>query len=288
MTELKNRDKIDYKLQILTFIQSINELPIELIIEQLNNFDMFLITDASSKPGYVLDELIILKTYGNGLCWINAILVTIFGKFYLNISELELWIQSLIATFGLDDNFIPILNLYSYKIKLDGLSEFDLIKFLNANKYLIFVLSFNILKFAVLNYDNSKLNKINKLCPLETAIAFNSKKNKIYAIDGQLRNFIMAIIGIEKVIIFQNKVEAIHRRYTNKDFNLSAIDYEGEYAGFEIEAFHNLNCSGTLGEILLFTHNSEHYDAIFNTNTFQTCLALSDQCEILPKFITID
>jgi hypothetical protein len=288
MTELKNQDKIDYKLQILTFIQSINELPIELIIEQLNNFDMFLITDTSSKPGYVLDELIILKTYGNGLCWINAILVTIFGKFYLNVSELELWIQSLIATFGLDDNFIPILNLYSYKINLDGLSEFDLIKFLNSNKYLMFVLSFNILKFAVLNYDNFKLNKINKICPLETAIAFNPKKNKIYAIDGQLRNFIMAIIGIEKVVIFQNKVEPKHRRYTNKDLNLSAIDYEGEYAGFEIEAFHNLNCSGTLGEILLFTHNSEHYDAVFNTNTFQTCLALSDQYEILPKFITID
>lgn len=276
----------------LSFINSLNELPLELIMEELCGFDMFLITDSSTKPGYVSGELMILKTYGNGLCWINALLVSIFGKFWQNTAMIDLWIQGLITTFGLSSNFVPVLNLYLYNINFtvncDGINEYDVIKFLNSNKLLMYILSFNILKFAIENYNNVALNKIEKLCPLETAIAFNEKKQKFYAIDGQLRNFIMAIMGIEKVVVFQNNVEPKHRRYTNKDFNLKAIDYEGEYAGFEIETFHNLNCSGTLGNVLLFTHNSEHYDAIFNSNTFQTCLALNDYLEMLPEFIKID
>ena len=295
---MNNMNNTDNKIkgilceQVLKFINSINELSFDLINKELNNFNMFLITDQSSKPGYILNELMILKTYGNGLCWINALIVSIFGKLWKNVDEIDLWIQSLIATFGLDDNFIPILNMYLYnidfKIKKDGIDEYDVIKFLNSNKLLMFILSFNILKFSIENYNNNKLNKIDQLCPFETCIGFNNNKQKIYAIDGQLRNFIMSIMGIDKVIIFQNKVESKHRRYTNTDLNLKAIDYEGEYAGFEIESFHNLNCAGLLGNILLFTHNSEHYDAVFNSNTFETCLALSDYNESLPDFVRIE
>jgi hypothetical protein len=156
----------------------------------------------------------------------------------------------------------------------------------------MFVLSFNILKFALLNYDNLKLNKFfivtDRLCMLETGIAFNNKKQKFYAIDGQMRNFIMSIMGISKVVVFQNKTEDKHRRHTNKDFNLKIIDYEGEYAGFEIEHFNNIYCGGVIGEILLFTHNAEHYDAVFDTNTFKTCLAQIENYELLPKFTIVD
>ena len=70
-----------------------------------------------------------------------------------------------------------------------------------------------------------------------------------------------------KFFFIQNKTEAKHRRYTNLDLNLLAIDYEGEYAGFEIEAFNNINCMGILGSVLLLTHNSEHYDAFFDNET---------------------
>jgi hypothetical protein len=253
---------------------------------------MFLITDQATKPGYIPNELLILKTYGNGLCWINALLVTIFGKFWLKIDQLDMWIQSLIATFNLDDNFVQILKLYSYNIELNinpnGISEFDIIKFLNSNKILIYILSFNILKFSIENYDNPLLNRVEKLCPLETGIAFNNKNQNFEAIDGQLRNFIIAIMGIKKVIVFQNKVDQKYRRYSNTDLNLLAIDYEGEYAGFEIEAFHNINSLGILGEVLLFTHDSYHYDAVFDSNAFETCLAITDQFETLPKFIAIN
>lgn len=286
----------NYKNDILSFINSLNECPLELVTEDLNNFEMFLISDPTTKPSYVSDNLIVLKTYGNGLCWINALLASIFGKWWQNVGEIDLWIRSLLATFELDPSFVPIFNLYLYGIDIvinnDGINEFDVMKFLNANKHLMFILSFNILKFAVINYDNLTLNKIHsktdRLCMLETGIAFNPKKQKFYAIDGQLRNFIMAIMGIEKVVVFQNKTEDKHRRHSNKDFNLKAIDYEGEYAGFEIEQFNNIHCGGVIGEVLLFTHDAEHYDAIFDTNTFQTCLAQTDNFESLPKFVYVD
>ena len=285
-----------HKNNILSFINSLNECPIELVTEDLNNFEMFLITDSKSKPAYVSDNLTILKTYGNGLCLINALLVSIFGKWWQRTDEIDLWIRSLLATFDLDPTFVPIFNLYLYGIDIainsEGIDEFDVIKFLNANKRLLFILSFNILKFAVTNYDNMLLNKVfnktDRLCMLETGVAFNPKKQKFYAIDGQVRNFIMAIMGIEKVVVYQNKTESKHRRHTNTDFNLKAIDYEGEYAGFEIEQFNNIHCGGIIGEVLLFTHNAEHYDAFFDTNTFQTCLAQTDNFESLPKFVHID
>jgi hypothetical protein len=282
---------MDYKSKILTFINSINEIPLDILLNDINQFDMFLVTDPSTKPGYIPNELIILKTYGNGLCWINALLVSVFGRFWLNIDQLDIWIQSLIATFNTDENFVSIFNLYLYNIELkintNGINEFEIITFLNSNKTLLYILSLNILKFSVENYHNINLNKIEKLCPLETGIAFNEKKQIFQAIDGQLRNFIMAIMGIQKVVVFQHNIKAKHRRYTNSNLNIYAIDYEGEYAGFEIEAFHNLNSLGVLGEILLFTYDSEHYDAIFNSNTFYTSLALNDESETLPKFISI-
>jgi hypothetical protein len=278
--------------QIIDYLNMLDQYPDSLINEELSKFDQYIQTDASSKPAYVSSDLVIIKTYGNGLCWNNSILTSVFGKFWQNTTELDIWIQSLIATFGLDPTFVPIRNLYLYgieiKISSDGIEDYDIVHFLNSNKYLMHILSLNILKFAIQNYSNPVLNIVPKLLPLETGIAYNSSKQKFYAIDGQLRNFIMSIMGIDRVVVFQNKTEAKHRRYTNLDLNLLAIDYEGEYAGFEIEAFNNINCMGILGSVLLLTHNSEHYDAFFDNETFKTTLALKDQMEILPEFVKID
>jgi len=278
--------------QIIDYLNMLDQYPESLINEELSQFDQFIQTDASSKPAYISSDLVIIKTYGNGLCWINSLLTSVFGKFWQNTSELDIWIHSLIATFGLDPTFVPIRNLYLYgidlKISSDGIETYDIVHFLNSNKYLMYTLSLNILKFAIQNYSNPALNKVKKLLPLETGIAYNPSKQKFYAIDGQLRNFIMSIMGIDKVVVFQTNTDPKHRRYSNLDLNLLAIDYEGEYAGFETEAFNNINCMGVLGSVLLLTHNSEHYDAIFNNQTFKTTLALKDQMEILPEFVKID
>lgn len=284
-----------YKNSVLSFINSLNECPIELITEDLNNFKMFLITDPNSKPAYVSENLAILKTYGNGLCWINGLLVSIFGKWWQGVEEIDLWIRGLLATFEIDPTFVPIFKLYLYGIDIvinhDGIKDFDVLQFLNANKQLMFILSFNILKFAVINYDNMALNKVfnvtDKLVMLEMGIGYQPEKQKIYAIDGQMRNFIMSIMGIEKVVVFQHKIDK-YRRQTDKKYNLKALDYEGEYAGFEIEQFNNIHCGGIIGEVLLFTHDEKHYDAVFDTNTFQTCLAQTDNFELLPKFVYVD
>ena len=280
--------------QIIDYLNIINQYPKSLIEEEINQFDMFIQNDPSSKPAYFSSDLSIIKTYGNGLCWINSLIASIFGRLWNrdNIPDLDLWIRSVISTFELDPTFEPICQLYLYNtdlnINLDHIDNYDIIGFLNANKYLMHILGLNILKFAVQNYSNPTLNRIHKLLPLETGIAFNPSKQKFYAIDGQMRNFIMAIMGIDKVIVFQNKTDPIYRRYSNVDLNLLAIDYEGEYAGFEIEAFDNLNCGGILGTVLLFTHNSEHYDAFLNNQTFLSTLRIRDQMDVLPGFINLD
>jgi hypothetical protein len=293
MSALYSNTKSNLANSIIDYLNTIDQYPDDLINEELSQFDMFIQNDASSKPGYVSSDLSIIKTYGNGLCWINSLLASVFGYFWQDQSQIELdnWIRSLMATFSLDPKFIPIKNLYLYGIDLNvnysKSAEYDIIGFLNQNKYLMYVLSLNILKFSIENYSNPNLNRTDKLLSLETGIAYNSSKQKFHAIDGQLRNFIMAIMGIDKVIVFQNKTEAEHRRYTNLDLNLLAIDYEGEYAGFEIETFSNINCGGVLGSVLLFTHNSEHYDAFFNSQTFKTTVASNDQFEKLPEFIKV-
>jgi hypothetical protein len=287
---------MNYKDQILSYIDSISQYPKELINEELGTFDMFIQTDASSKPAYVPSKLVIIKTYGNGLCWINSLLVSGFGSMWQTFDELDMWINSIKTTICMDDNFVPILGLETYgfgmhnsglEISKTGISEYNIIDFLNANKYLMYVLSLNILKFAIQNYDNKKYNMSPKNLILETGIAFNQAKQKFYAIDGQLRNFIMSIMGIDKVIVYQNKTDTQNRRHTNVDLNLFAIDYYGEYAGFEINAFQNINVGGVWGSVLLFTHNSEHYDAFLDSDELKTCFAKSLYGETLPTFIEI-
>jgi hypothetical protein len=125
--------------QIIDFLNMLDQYPESLINEELSQFDQFIQTDTSSKPAYVSSDLVIIKTYGNGLCWINSLLTSIFGKFWQNILELDIWIQSLIATFGLDPTFVPIRNLYLYgvdiKISSDSIANYDIVHFLNLNKY---------------------------------------------------------------------------------------------------------------------------------------------------------
>ena len=282
---------MDYKTQILSFIDTIGQFPKELINDELSTFDMFIQTDASSKPGYVPTNLVIIKTYGNGLCWINSLLVSGFGAMWTNTEELDMWISSIKTTICSNDKFVPILGFETYGSELNisktGISEYNLIDFLNANKYLMYVISYNILKFAIENYDNMQYNVVPKQLMLETGIAFNPSKQKFYAIDGQLRNFIMSIMGIDKVIIYQNQTDAKNRRHTNTDLNLYAIDYYGEYAGFEINAFQNINVFGVWGSVLLFTHNSEHYDAFLDSDNLKSCFARSLYDEKLPEFIKI-
>ncbi len=288
---------------ILSYLNTINDYPMEIIKDELAKFETFIISDPNSKPAYLSAELSIIKTYGNGLCWINSLLTSIFGYYWQSLDELDLWIQSLISTLNMDTNFVPILGLEEYmnntskcktkyktdlKITSSGSDTFMVVDFINSNKLLIHILSLNILKFAVLNYYNPMFNIVDKLLPLETGIAFNAKKNKFYAIDGQMRNFIMSIMGIQKVVVFQNKIDHNNRRHSNMDYRLAAIDYYGEYAGFEIRAFDIINIGLFKLNVLLYTHNSEHYDAFFDSITFKTTVANTSYGEDLPTFIEFD
>jgi hypothetical protein len=134
---VKNNVQINekYRNNILIHLNLLNECSFESIINELSKFEMFFISDLSSKPAYMTDNLLILKTHGNGLCWINALLVSIFGKWWQNIEEIDLWIRGLLSTFELDLNFIPMFNLYLYgidmTINLDGIDNFDIITFLH-------------------------------------------------------------------------------------------------------------------------------------------------------------
>jgi hypothetical protein len=65
------------------------------------------------------------------------------------------------------------------------------------------------------------------------------------------------------------------------------IKYNNNNNNINIGSFSNINCGGVLGSVLLFTHNSEHYDAFFNSQTFKTTVASNDQFEKLPEFIKV-
>jgi hypothetical protein len=277
---------------MLQYLDELNNLPYDIIIDEVSKYEIFIQADETYKPAYMPHNLSIVKTYGNGLCWINAILVSIFGKYYDNITQLDQWIRSINMTFDLDNRFKPMFRFETYGggllcISNIGAEHCDVLAFLNANKLLMHVLSFNIFKFAVLNYKNQKLNRVLRRLPLHTGVAFDKTTQQIYAIDGQMRNFIMSIMGINRVVVYQHNINPKYRRFTNVDVNLNAIDFEGEYAGFDIRTFGNINCFGEIGSILLFTNDATHYDAILDTTTFKTTMALKEMNEKLPTFVTI-
>jgi hypothetical protein len=301
-TEYDNMTEVgSYKKQILEYLNQLDQYPIDLIKEHFLFFDMFIQPDPKAKPGYVPTELSIIKVNGNGLCWINSLLVSIFGRFWQDLEQLDMWIKSICHTLKLNDNFVSILKIELYLVKVDQSTlmnfdlhlnptksdEYDFIGFLNDHKYLMFVLSVNILKFAIQFYTEPQFNLTNNLLPLETGIAFNPNEMKIYAIDGQLRNFIMSIMGFQKVVVWQHNTKCKNRRHTHVNSNLTAIDYYGEYAGFEIQTQHIINTMGSIGTALLFTYNSEHYDAFFNNDTFKTTMASELYDEELPKFVYV-
>lgn len=286
-----NQDNIQLTQEIiLNYLDSIGQMPAHVVINKINSFETFILTDSDLKPVYVPHNLFVIKFEGDGLCWLNSLVCSIFAIYSNDTNALNAWINSIIETFKFDQTFVPIMGLNSYpnirlRIFPNAPNESNIVKFINANRILIKILVFNILKFCVKNYYNTDLHITNRILPFNTAIAFDLNQSRFIAIDSQLRNFTMSVMGITKVIVWQHNINSTNRRHTNIDCNLTAIDYYGEYAGFEISNQNTINIRGSIGSVLLYSNNSEHYDGFFDNNTCYTTVALDAYDNELPNFI---
>jgi len=203
----------------------------------------------------------IMHIIGNGLCWINSILASIFGEFRTHPPTLKKWLSDLLTTMAsADKTFTPCLDLFAMEIKfVDG----SLVNFLDANNDIMFVLAHNIIAFCVKNYSNPAINiGCERKVALEVCIGFDKKNGGFKAIDCNMRNFIMNIIGIQTVIVYQKRTEPKYRRCADPRNNVSQILRNGSYAGFQIDSFGTINIGGYIGSIMLYSYNANHYDAI--------------------------
>jgi hypothetical protein len=160
-----------------------------------------------------------------------------------------------------DESFSPCLDLFLMEVKyVDG----ELSDFLDANNDIMFVLAHNIISFCVKNYSNRAINIGCKIpVDLEVCVGFNKKSERFTAIDCNMRNFIINIMGIQTVIIYQKRNEEKFRRCADPNNNVSQIfNKKGTYAGFQIDSFGTVNIGGYIGSVMLYSYNANHYDAI--------------------------
>jgi len=248
---------------IIEYLNSIDKHPKDLIDEELLHFDITIQNNEGSQSYICIDHTdnTFISLNSNGLSWIYSLLVSIFSNLWQDISELDSWIKYLLSTFEIDRHFSPIRDIYLYGVELtiNNSKSFDynLIGFLNDNKYLIYILCLNILKFSIENYSNSAISN-KKYVPLESCIKFDNTTKKIDSINGQLRNFILSIMGLEKVIIYQNTPNFVNY--------LLDSNFEDVYSTIEIEASTSINSGNIIKSVILFEHDSCNYDVVLNKN----------------------
>jgi hypothetical protein len=203
----------------------------------------------------------IMHIHGNGLCWINGNLASVFGEFRTHPPTLNKWLSDLLTTMvSVDETFTPCLDIFAMEIKyVNG----SLVDFLDANNDIMFVLAHNIIAFCIKNYSNPSINiGCERPVDLEVCIGFDKKMGGFKAIDCNMRNFIMNIMGIQTVIVYQKRTEPKYRRGADPQNRVSQILRNGFYAGFQIDSFGTINIGGYIGSIMLYSYNANHYDAI--------------------------
>lgn len=203
----------------------------------------------------------VLKVRGNGLCWINSLIVSIFGEFWNKPAILNNWLLNLYSTLTIADNdFIPYFDLYNMRIKYGTTNLCD---FLDSNNELQHAISHNLIAFCVRNYMNPDIN-VGCLRPVElnVCVGYNAKMKRIFAIDCNMRNFIMNILGIKKAIIYQHKIGPENMRHTDKINGVTQIMKGDKYIGFQIHSFGTINIGGYIGSVVLYSFDLLHYDAI--------------------------
>ena len=62
-----------------------------------NSFETRIVI-GESKPHYMPHYLYVMKSEGDGLCWLNSLVMSIFAAYSNNIQELYNWINSIIDT----------------------------------------------------------------------------------------------------------------------------------------------------------------------------------------------
>jgi hypothetical protein len=205
------------------------------------------------------DTYCVVKMRGDGLCWINSILGTIFGRFRKHPTILNKWVQDLLTTFAVyDDSFVFLFNIQERTIDFDSS---ELVDFLNRNMLLLCALAFNIISFCVKNYTNPQININCPIFNLDACVGIN-KNGGFSAIDNNMRNFIMNVCGVERVEVFQQKTESHFQRCNHVLNNTRMIIINNQYVGFQIESFGTINVGGYYGSIHLYTFNANHYDAL--------------------------
>ena len=212
-------------------------------------------------PRYGLN---ILKIRGNGLCFINSLVNSIFGKYWLHPrqregswkeqTELNSWLDNLYNTL-FSYEFHPKFELYSRTIIYDA---DNLIDFLDKNNDLLFALSHNILLFAAIHYEGLSGLRTTKLM---NCIDMSRDLTTFGAIDGNIRNFIMDILGVKSIYVISESDDLDHRRRSDAQNNVEQLIKDG-YIGFKISCEKTINIGGFIGSIMLYTYNSSHYDAI--------------------------
>ena len=207
----------------------------------------------------------IMHIQGNGLCWLNSLIASVFGEFRTHPPTLNKWFSDLLTTMiSADDTFVPCLDLLSMEIKyVDG----TLVDFLDANNDIMFVLAHNIILFCIKNYLNQAINiGCERPVALEVCVGFNRKTSSFSAIDCNMRNFIMNIMGLQTVIVYQKRTESKYRRCADPQNRVSQILRGGSYAGFQIDSFGTINVGGYIGSVMIYSYNANHYDAIIVTH----------------------
>jgi len=203
-------------------------------------------------PKYGLN---ILKIRGNGLCFINSLVNSILGECWKNPTKLNNWLDNLYNTL-FSYEFHSKFELYSRTI-IYGAT--NLIDFLDKNNDLLFALSHNILLFAAIHYEN--LSEL-RTTQLMNCIDMSRDLTTFGAIDGNIRNFIMSILGVKSIYVISESDDLNHQRRSDVQNNVEQLIKDG-YIGFKISCEKTINIGGFIGSIMLYTYNSSHYDAVF-------------------------
>lgn len=203
----------------------------------------------------------IMGSRGDGLCFINALTDSILAEFRDDPATLEQWLDNVLMTMmSLDETFMPCLNLLEIKIKyVDG----SLATFLDANNQFVFAFARNILLFCIKNYGNPAINiGCERPVDLEVCVGFDRQTGGFRAIDCNMRNFILNIMGIQSVLVYQTQTEPRFQRCADPRNRVSQILKGGRYAGYQIDSFGTVNVGGYICQLLIYSYNGGHYDAV--------------------------
>ena len=270
----------------MSIIQSVNSYITSLQKQGINrHFSLserfeHMITD-DFVPSSLNSKYRVVKMRGDGLCWVNSILGSIFGRFWRNPTILNKWFADINTTLTMfDESFKFCFGLPDMKIQYGSSS---LVCFLNTNQKLLFALAHNIISFCVNNYRNRQIN-VN--CPifvdLDVCVSINAEFG-FSAIDNNMRNFVMNVCGVEWVQVFQYKTDPNVQRSNDPRNKTTRLLENGSYAGFQVESFGTINVGGYLGSIQLYSYDSYHYDAFCLLNNSNMTAMISDIDERLER-----